>query len=215
MKITSKISRKTIVTLSCMALFLISCSEEETLITDVEAKMDQSSVKLHSRGVSDGLASPESAVRIKYFIDSEMPVEWIEAIHKAALVWSNTTRSINMSPTSLKSNANFNFNFIEESPRYSSSPAGAEFPNENGDVGTKVDINSGYIPQLEQSVPVLTPKLREYILIHELGHVLGYTHFTNLSFMPPRFTEEEEKWSGMSEADIKLIRNDFPNIDPR
>lgn len=230
MKISLKFSKKTIAVLSCMTLFLASCSEDGIQIKDVESQIEQSGAKINCFGNSDlhmrglrfvGFATPANTMDIKYFIDPKMPQEWVKAIREASSIWTNATGSINMSQTLSRRNATVNYNYKAEPARYEKSPAGADYPDADGNFGVKIDINSNYVPDAVQNssaAPVLTAKLRTYITVHELGHNFGYSHGNHLSFMPARFTTDEEKWAGMTRSDIDLIRSRFPNrdiIDPR
>ncbi len=180
-------------------------TSKQTRDTYLNTPYDQ----INSKGqVPVGVAGENFLRDIKIFYN-QVPQEWIAPTNRALTEWSSINNFLNMRRVFSRANADIVISG-EAEIGFDFSPAGADFPDvANGPVGKFVTINLNYT-NLD---PVLTPNLRYYIMVHELGHNLGLTHSDPISFMAPNVTEANENWGGISARDANTINGMlFPNV---
>ncbi|WP_103867347.1 matrixin family metalloprotease [Aquimarina sp. I32.4] len=205
------LSKLSVLAVLGFATLFISCEKEapETFEQQETVQKQTRDIYLNTSGentskgrVFVGVAGQEFLRDIKIFYN-QVPQEWIAPTNRALGEWSSINNFLNMRRVLSRANADIVISG-EAEIGLDRSPAGADFPDvANGPVGRFVTINLNY----DNLDPVLTPNLRYYIMIHELGHNLGLQHYGPVSFMAPNVTEANENWGGISPRDANAISN--------
>jgi hypothetical protein len=106
---------------------------------------------------------------ITYFINkSQVPANYVNPIGWATYYWSIASKNINFREVSSASQADIVFT-SGTAPSGSSAQARANFPSGNGNVGNIVQIFTNQNQPSDNNVRIV-------LMIHELGHSLGYEH---------------------------------------
>jgi hypothetical protein len=124
--------------------------------------LEQSKNQLYRLGVELGQSNSAT-----YYIGSDFPEVYVEAMRWASLYWSISSPNIDIQRTSNRDEADIICGVYND-PN-SSSQARAAYPNGSGNVGSYLRINTGV--SASSSL-----RSRTVLMMHELGHNLGYLH---------------------------------------
>ncbi len=110
--------------------------------------------------------SQEITKSIRIYIYPEVPTDWKNAIKEAVNNWNNTNSSLSITIVTDIESSNIKISAVDNG--YNQTIAQAFFPTNNGQPGSKVEINTTY-SFIEASNKIHT-------ITHELGHTFGLRH---------------------------------------
>jgi|GEM_PF-481727 len=158
---------------------------------------------------SQFIVADQYAINIKVYIDPTVPVAWVSATRSALFNLNTTTSKLRFSEVSSGSSAD-----ITIGTTYTQAPwvAQAYLPSSNQRPGNLITINTYYNS--------LTSNVKEFTMIHELGHTIGFYHTdqTQGIFIAGTPTTDANSfmnsfvlpWNGFTPGDIIAINKLYP-----